>query len=195
MKIEVVENSAATPVDYAAIPIAFEAREAFDVIAEADGGVRLKLRALPVPYVKDYDAISETPTQWADRFDVSKWGFFSAFSGLQCVGRAAVARETSSLEMLEGRSDLALLWDIRVAPEARRHGVGSVLFDTAVKWALSKGCLQLMVETQNVNVAACRFYAQRGCTLQSVRRDAYPDFPDEIQLLWVKSLLRRSDAG
>ena len=195
MRIEVVEEPVTALAEYAGIPIAFEVRDVFDVIVDGDGRVRLEARPLPVPYVKDYDATGDGPMRWAERFDLSKWGFLSAFSGAQCVGRAAVARDTSSLEMLEGRSDLALLWDIRVAPLARRHGVGSALFEAAVTWASSRGCLQLKVETQNINVAACRFYAQRGCVLRAVHPGAYPELPDETQLLWFKDLPHRTQAG
>lgn len=190
MKTEVIEEPVAALSGYAGISTAFEVRDVLDVITEADGGVRLVPRRLPVSYVKDYDAIGHAPMRWAERFDLSTWGFFSAVSGGQCVGRAAVARGTSSLDMLEGRNDLALLWDIRVAPLARRHGVGSALFDAAVTWASSRGCVQLKIETQNVNVAACRFYARRGCVLGAVHPGAYPELPDEIQLLWFKDLPR-----
>jgi hypothetical protein len=44
------------------------------------------------------------------------------------------------------------------------------------------------VETQNVNVAACRFYARQGCVLTAVDPFAYPALPGEIQLLWYKDL-------
>jgi hypothetical protein len=60
--------------------------------------------------------------------------------------------------------------------------------DAVVSWARSRGCLQLEVETQNTNVAACRFYAQRGCVLRTVQRGAYPELPAEVQLLWLKDL-------
>jgi GNAT superfamily N-acetyltransferase len=60
------------------------------------------------------------------------------------------------------RSDLAVLWDIRVQPERRGRGVGKALFYASVDWACRRGCRQLKVETQNVNVAACRFYASQG---------------------------------
>jgi GNAT superfamily N-acetyltransferase len=186
--IDVIEETAPSLADYADIPIAFEVREVLDVIGDADGPVRLEPRQLPVPSVKDYDAIGGAPARWAERFDLSTWGFFSAWSGARCVGRAAVALDTASLEMVAGLSDVAVLWDIRVAPPARRHGVGSALFDAATAWASSKGCRQLVAETQNINVAACRFYARRGCELQAVRRGAYPELPDEIQLLWFKDL-------
>jgi GNAT superfamily N-acetyltransferase len=193
MSIDVIEEPVTVLAEYGGIPIIFEVGEIFEVVAEVDGGVRLEARRVPVPYVKDYDAIGDRPTRWVERFDLSNWGFFSAFSGAQCVGRAAVARDTSTLEILEGRRDLALLWDIRVAPLARRCGVGSALFDAVTSWARSRGCLQLKVETQNINVAACRFYAQQGCVLRSVERGAYPELPDEIQLLWFKDLLRRPE--
>ncbi len=52
----------------------------------------------------------------------------------------------------------------------------------------SRGCHTLKVETQNINVPACRFYQRMGCTLGTVNRFAYPDLPDEIQLIWFKNL-------
>ena len=65
-----------------------------------------------------------------------------------------------------------------------------MLFRAAEDWARARHCVELKVETQNINVPACRFYAQQRCTLKSVRFDAYPDLPNEIQLLWHKALLR-----
>jgi streptothricin acetyltransferase len=183
----VIEEPVSALAEYGGISIAFEVSEMFDVIAEADG-TRLDVRRVPAPNVKDYDAIDGGPMRWAERFDLSNWGFFSALRDAQCVGRAAVARDTSALEMLEGLSDVALLWDIRVAPFARRRGVGSALFDAVVTWARSRGCLQLKVETQNTNVAACRFYAREGCALRTVQWGAYPALPDEVQLIWFKDL-------
>jgi GNAT superfamily N-acetyltransferase len=188
----VIEEPVSALAEYGGIPIAFEVSEMFDVIAEADGCARLQVRRVPAPYVKDYDAIDGGPMRWAERFDLSNWGFFSALRDAQCVGRAAVARDTSALEMLEGLSDVALLWDIRVAPFARRRGAGSALFDAVVTWARSRGCLQLKVETQNTNVAACRFYAREGCALRTVQWGAYPALPDEVQLIWFKDLAHRT---
>jgi GNAT superfamily N-acetyltransferase len=66
--------------------------------------------------------------------------------------------------------------------------VGRALFVAAEAWAVARGCKQLMVETQNVNVDACRFYAAVGCELGAIHRFAYPELPDEIQLLWFKTL-------
>ena len=50
--------------------------------------------------------------------------------------------------------------------------------------------LQLKIETQNTNVRACRFYERQGCQLRAIHRAAYPELPEEIQLLWYKDLSR-----
>jgi len=62
------------------------------------------------------------------------------------------------------------------------------MFKAAEAWSMAKGCRQLKVETQNINVPACRFYAKQGCVLRAIHPHAYPEFPDEVQLLWYKDL-------
>ena len=146
-------------------------------------------RPVEVPWRKDYDALPHNhPTAWASRFDLSSWAFFSAHLDGRLVGGAVVAFRTPGVDLLEGRDDLAVLWDLRVAPEVRRTGVGRSLFAAAAAWATNRGASQLKVETQDVNAAACRFYAARGCELAAVDRSAYPDLPGEAQLLWVLAL-------
>jgi GNAT superfamily N-acetyltransferase len=90
--------------------------------------------------------------------------------------------------MLEGRNDLAVLWDIRVEPRLRGKGIGKTLFEMAEVWAQERHCRTLKVETQDVNPSACFFYLGRGCQLKAVMPGVYKFFPDEIQLLWYKSL-------
>ena len=58
-------------------------------------------------------------------------------------------------------------------------------------WARKKGCRQLKIETQNVNVPACRFYARQGCELGAIHRYGYagcPDVAHEAMLLWYLKL-------
>jgi len=156
---------------------------------DSPGGTALSERRLEVPYDKDYDAIAgEGPLHWADRFNLSNWALFTARVATRIVGGACVAFDTPGLTMLEGRSDLAVLWDIRVSPDARRQGVGSALFKRVEAWARLRGCRHLKIETQNTNVQACRFYERQGCHLRAIHRAAYPEFPEEIQLLWYKDL-------
>jgi hypothetical protein len=49
-------------------------------------------------------------------------------------------------------------------------------------------CRELKVETQNTNVAACRFYARQGFRLTQANRNAYPALPGDVQLIWRKKI-------
>ena len=190
MTIKVTDEPMTVVPEYAQVPIRFTVDRVLDVTNRDDSprGFALSERRLEVPYEKDYDAIpGEGPLQWARRFDLSTWGLFTARFATRIVGGAAVAFDTPGLTMLEGRRDLAVLWDIRVFPDARGQGVGSALFERVEAWAQLHGCRQLKIETQNTNVRACRFYERQGCQLRAIDRGAYPERPDEIQLFWSRT--------
>jgi len=190
-QIEIFEENAAVLPEYEKISIAFAVKTMFSVelVENGLGGVRLIEETLEKPFLKDYDEHeTERPSRWAERFDISNWGFFTAFDGEKRVGAAAIALKTPEIFKLDGREDSACLWDLRIAPEYRGKGIGKRLFAHAVNWSKEKGCRLLMVETQNVNVPACRFYARQGCKLGAVNRFAYPEFMNEIQLVWYRNL-------
>lgn len=179
-------------VGYEHVSIAFETKRRLEVLAVNGGlgGLVFEERQVEPPLLKDYDSIpGHSPLEWSKRFDLSRWGVIAARLSGERIGGAVIAFNTPEVVMLEGRCDLAVLWDIRVAPENRGHGVGSALFRAAESWALARGCRQIVAETQNINVDASRFYACQGCILGAVNRFAYADFPDEIQLLWFKDLV------
>jgi hypothetical protein len=113
------------------------------------------------------------PLAWPKQFDLRAWGFFLAFDGQRPVGGATIAMHTPGLHMLEGRSELAVLWDLRVHPKRRGRGIGELLFKRSLEWARGRGCRQMKIETQNINVDACRFYARMGCELGAIHRRAY----------------------
>jgi len=176
--------------EYAAVSIAFVVDRILQVTL-ADGGLGgmvLTETAVAQPYVKDYDAIEEAgpPTRWPERFDISGWGLICARRDGALAGGAVIAPKTPGLNLADGRDDVGVLWDIRVRPGERGAGVGSALLRAAAEWAQGRGCAWLKIETQNVNVAACRFYRKMGCTLGAVDRFAYPELPGEVRLLWWK---------
>jgi len=180
---------------YDAIPIAYTVESVLrvDALDGGLGGFRLVEEVLPSPYTKDYDRQGDDrPSAWAKEFDLSRWGIILASDGGRPVGGAAVAVGAGvyPLDRFQ-RSDMAVLWDIRVAPERRREGVGRALFRHAAGWAKEHGFGQLGLETQNVNLAACRFYARQGCQLGAIHRFGYAgcaDIAHEVMLLWYLEL-------
>ncbi len=194
MDIQITEASPSDLAVYARVSIGFEVRDRLTVVS-TDSGFRLVAEAVSAPYVKNYDAIpGNHPTDWPARFDVSQWGILIAQSNGSVVGGAVLAYGPG-VDMLEGRTDVAALWDIRVAPAVRGQGIGSTLFAAAEVWALARGAQWLSIETQNINVPACRFYERHGCTLGAANGNAYPDLPGEVQLIWRKRLTLSAPAG
>ncbi len=179
---------------YGEVPIAFRVESVLRVVPQEGGfgGLALQEERLAEPYVKDYDARGyDRPARWPDEFDMSEWGILMAFDGRDAVGGAIIATRTAGVEVLEGRDDLAVLWDIRVRPDLRQRGIGSELLRRAADWARQRGCTQMKIETQNVNVPACRFYAKHGCELRTIDCNAYaacPDIAHEAMLLWYLDL-------
>lgn len=188
---KVFQVSSTRIADYASIPIAFEVREILAVSTPQDGVGGIVLTPQPVtPYIKDYDAL-EPPSAWLTAFDTSSWAFFLAQEGRRPLGGAIVAWNTNGVNMLEGRSDLSVLWDIRVRPEVRGQGIGKRLIAHAAAWSRARSCIQMKIETQNVNLNACRFYAACGARLGDIRRFAYrhePAVAHEVQLNWYLEL-------
>jgi GNAT superfamily N-acetyltransferase len=176
-----------------AVPSTVESDSVFDVV-EPYGALTLVERPLLQPFHKDYDAV-ENPRTWLTVLDVGQCALFGAYVGSTRVGGAIGVFNSPTLHLTEGRSDLAVLWDLRVAPSSRRAGAGSALFQAVQDWALERQCRELRVETQNTNVPACRFYLSRGCHLHEAKRGAYPLFPQEIQLIWCRSLRPRGARG
>jgi GNAT superfamily N-acetyltransferase len=190
MRIKIAEISPERLGEYGKVPSAFEVKTILEVELVEDGLGGMILHAVPVkPYIKDYDAGDELPTDWPRRYDVTKWGFFLAEMDGEPVGAAAVAVDTTGVFMLEARRDLSVLWEIRVRPQAR--GAGILLFRHAAGWSKARGCSQMKIETQNINVPACRFYQRMGARLGGIHRHGYAAIPavaHEVMLNWYLDL-------
>lgn len=177
----VITRSATLDADaYGSVAIAFTVDRQLEVSTARDGTVSLVECPVGVPYTKDYDAIpGAAPAHWARRFDVSNWIFFAANRQGRRVGSAAAN--------VKGR--IALLWDIRVAPDARGTGVGRALLEAVEQWAVEQRSRAVEIETQNTNVTACRFYERCGYSVVRTDPFAYRLFPHETQLIWSKALM------
>lgn len=85
----------------------------------------------------------------------------------------------------------ALIDDIAVDAGHRRSGAGAALLGRAIAWARECGHPGVMLETQDRNVAACRFYERHGFILGGFDRCHYAHdaaVRDEIALFWYLDL-------
>lgn len=150
------------------------------------GGFMLKEVQVDEPYIKDL-SVYERAAEYEERFDISNWRFYMAFDGDIPVGAMTVAGKTEKLNMLYGREDACVLWDIRIADAYKRNGIGQKLLDMGVSDAKKDGYRQMIIECQNNNVPACRFYRKQRAVLSKIDMYAYylePEIRDEIQFIW-----------
>ena len=92
---------------------------------------------------------------------------------------------------LGGMKDACVLWDIRVDDKYKHQGIGQKLFDQAKKVAIADGYKKMIIESQNINVAACRFYRKQGAVIAKIDTNAYcsePGLENEVQLIWTLEL-------
>jgi len=147
------------------------------------------------PYIKDFCTGDDESVERWKRFDLSKWAFFMACDDERPIGAATVASRDKEVDMLAGRDDLAVLWDIRVDNAYKHQGIGQALFDMAVKWSREQGFVQLKIECQNNNIPAVKFYHKQGAVLSAINEYAYynePEYRHEAQFIWFLDL---SDGG
>jgi GNAT superfamily N-acetyltransferase len=192
MKIEEAAVNKKTLLEQGKIPISYLVDSKIDVQRKGSGleGFTFKEVKVEPAYVRDYD-LEEKPVEWLKICKIDHWKIFRAIEGEQLIGATLVALKSPEIHMLDGRDDLALIWDLRVIPENRRQGVGSQLFQAAAAWAKRQGCKQLKIETQNTNVKACRFYARQGCVLGEINLYKYLNFKNynlEIMFCWYLDL-------
>jgi len=177
---------------YRAVPIVFEVIRVLKVRPDPAAETGLAIVEAPVrpSWTKDYDALGGGISRWSHFYSPERWGVYVARISGERVGGAVVSLEPLlTAEAVQDReSSHAFLWDLRVAPSRRGAGIGRALFHAAISWARDTGCDTLLIETQNINVAACRFYERQGCTIVHVDAHAYTDMPDEVQLVWRKDL-------
>ena len=110
--------------EYASIPIAFEVREVIDVAALNLGDSSLPVRPV-APRIKNYDVLPHNdPANWLADSRVRDSIVFVAIADGRPIAGAVVITGESEVIALGGRSHNALLWDLRVAPNWRRRGLG-----------------------------------------------------------------------
>ena len=182
MKIEMNQPSKVLLTKYDELSITFTANTVFE-LKHVDG-FNLSFKEVEVPeFTKDFD-VHEKPSDLLNTFDISNWKVITVYKEDILVGGAILAYQTKEINMLEGRDDLVVVWDIRINSDYRRLGIGKMIFDYIKEWAMTNNVTRIKVESQNNNVKACKFYESQGGTISNINKYIYKEYPEEIQIIW-----------
>jgi ribosomal protein S18 acetylase RimI-like enzyme len=176
---------------YDRIPMLVHVKSIFTLAKIENGLGGILLKETPIKEYRKDLSLYEEATTYAEKFDITNWAFFMAFDNELPIGAVTVASKTKNVNMLDGRDDMSVLWDIRVDDRYKRQRVGTKLFTMAVECSKSNGFKQMKIECQNNNVQACKFYHNHGAILRKIDEYAYYndiDIENEVQLIWYLDL-------
>lgn len=147
------------------------------IVPQLRGGVWSYTEEIfPEPYEKTYPA---DENDWRAYISGEDKAAFLAYMDGKCAGQIVLRRDWNRYAFIE---------DIAVAASARRQGVGTALMERAKEWAAQGGMQGLALETQDNNLAACRFYAKCGFAVGAVNTMLYRNFErpycDETAVFW-----------
>jgi GNAT superfamily N-acetyltransferase len=185
-KFATIHQSDSILKSYGQIPIRFQVTSELKIEPVQNGLGGFIINEVPVttPYWVDFDAEKgEGPERWLDRWNIENWTVFSAYDKGIRIGGAVIAFDTPNVNRLEGREDITVLWDLRIHPDYRRKGMGTLLIRQCMEWSKNKKCRLMKIESQSNNVNACRFYAKHAA-LGNLHRYAYADLPGIAMLDW-----------
>jgi len=103
---------------------------------------------------------------------------FLAYADGQFAGQITLGKSWNGYACIE-----SIAVDLRF----RRHGIGKALISQATQWARKRNLAGVMLETQNNNVNACKFYERCGFQLAGFDTRLYKGIDpetDEIALYW-----------
>jgi ribosomal protein S18 acetylase RimI-like enzyme len=127
------------------------------------------------PYQKYYVKDEVDYAAYVDHPDKT---IFLAYIDRQVAGQIIMSRHWNQFAYIE---------DIAVDTRFRRRGIGQILLQQAIRWAREIHLAGVMLETQNINVAACRLYERCGFRLGGFDRCLYQGMnpgTEEIALFW-----------
>lgn len=140
-----------------------------------DGIFHYNLEEIEKSYTKSYGNDELDYSTYIDNPDKI---VYLAYAGNTPAGQIILRRNWNKYAYIE---------DIRVGSRFRRTGIGTRLMEAASNWAKIGHMPGIMLETQDINVPACRFYENCGFKLGGVDVYLYKGVTpviDEIALYW-----------
>lgn len=144
------------------------------VLRAEDGVIHYSVVSV-APYRKQY--IFEAKDYSTYIFNPDKIVYFAYADG-HLAGQINITKHWNAYAWID---------DFAVDARFRRRGIGRAMMQKAVDWAKEKNLPGIMLETQDINVPACRFYEKFGFALRGFDTHLYKGLTpstDEIALYW-----------
>lgn len=144
------------------------------VLSAADGQLRTQI--VPVPnFIKTYPRDEIDYTTFLDHPDKV---IFLAYRDARAIGQ---------IVLLKSWNRYGYVQSLNVDAPFRGGGVGQALLEKGIEWARQKNLPGVMLETQDINVSACKLYERAGFRLGGFDKFLYTPFhmdPPETALYW-----------
>lgn len=148
--------------------------------------------------IKDYDVKKVTPytidmnleediKEWLTLINFNASKIFAIEHLGALVAGAIIITDSEPINMLKIIPNSACLWDIRVSQAYQGMGLGKKLFNACIKFAEERHKDAIIIETQDNNPDAIKFYESCGATLFQVNKNHYEGLFED-QLLFVYPL-------
>ncbi len=100
----------------------------------------------------------------AENFERGRSTIFTADDGYQLIGFTQLYPALCSVDLV----DYFVLYDLFVAPSARRQGIARALMNAASEWAKAQGAARLDLETARDNHPGQALYRDLGYELDEI---------------------------
>lgn len=144
------------------------------VLSVVDGQVTTRI--VPVPdFIKTYPRDEIDYTTFVHNPDKV---IFFAYRDTRAIGQ---------IVLIKSWNQYGFVQNLNVDSPFRRAGVGRALLEKGIEWARQKNLPGVMLETQDINVPACRLYNDVGFQLGGFDQFLYTPFnmnPPETALYW-----------
>lgn len=126
------------------------------------------------PYLKKYTNDEENYSEYIDNAEKAVYFYYQ---NDECVGQVRLRKNWNKYAFIE---------DIAVCGNFRGHGIGSALINKSIEWAKKNNLGGLMLETQDNNLLACKFYCKCGFRIGAVDTMLYAnsEYHDEKAVFW-----------
>lgn len=184
-------------------------------IFEREGGKFMRIIPLTREYLKEFERVRLKSIKVFGRlrptFDGKRWASFEELfekprvkiypredrdlSGYidardKAVFLAVSDRVEGQITLKSNWNNFAYVEELYVSESARGQGIGRRLVERAEDWAAERRLKGLMLETQDLNLAACRFYAKTGFQIGGADTLLYEGLGTEVAeeraIFWYK---------